>query len=69
MHQLDDKQQEVIIRRFGLHGYDNSTLEQVGKDLQITRERVRQIQLDALKRLRRIMEMEGGSKELYLQSS
>ena len=69
LHQLEAKQQEVIIRRFGLHGHDNSTLEQVGKDLQITRERVRQIQLDALKRLRRIMEMEGGSKELYLQSS
>jgi RNA polymerase nonessential primary-like sigma factor len=67
--QLEAKQQEVIVRRFGLHGHDNSTLEQVGKDLHITRERVRQIQLDALKRLRRIMEMEGGSRELFLQSS
>jgi len=66
--QLETKQQEVIVRRFGLHGHDNSTLEQVGKDLQITRERVRQIQLDALKRLRRILEMDGGSRELFLQS-
>lgn len=69
LNQLEVKQQEVIVRRFGLHGHDNATLEQVGKDLHITRERVRQIQLDALKRLKRIMETEGGSKELFLQSS
>jgi len=69
LSQLEAKQQAVIVRRFGLHGHDNSTLEQVGKDLQITRERVRQIQLDALKRLRRILEMEGASSELFLQSS
>ena len=67
--QLESKQQEVIVRRFGLHGHDNATLEQVGEALDITRERVRQIQLDALKRLRRILEMEGGSRDLYLQSS
>ena len=69
LNQLETKQQAVIVRRFGLHGHDNSTLEQVGKDLHITRERVRQIQIDALKRLRRIMENEGGSKELFLQGS
>ena len=69
LNQLEFKQQEVIVRRFGLHGHDNSTLEQVGKDLHITRERVRQIQLDALKRLRRILETDGGSKELFLQTS
>ena len=69
LDQLEAKQQEVIVRRFGLHGHDNSTLEQVGKDLHITRERVRQIQLDALKRLRRILEMDGASKELLMQSS
>jgi len=67
--QLDAKQQAVIVRRFGLHGHDITTLERVGEELEITRERVRQIQLDALKRLRRILEMEGGSRELYLQSS
>lgn len=69
LDQLESKQQAVIVRRFGLHGHDNATLEQVGEELQLTRERVRQIQLDALKRLRRILEMEGGSQELYLQSS
>ena len=58
---LNDKQREVVERRFGLHGYENSTLEQVAHELGVTRERVRQIQMDALKRLRIILEKEGFS--------
>jgi RNA polymerase nonessential primary-like sigma factor len=60
---LNDKQREVVERRFGLHGYENSTLEQVANELGVTRERVRQIQMDALKRLRGILEQEGFSIE------
>ena len=56
---LNDKQREVVERRFGLHGYENATLEQVANELGVTRERVRQIQMDALKRLRSILENEG----------
>ena len=56
---LNDKQREVVERRFGLHGYENATLEQVANELGVTRERVRQIQMDALKRLRAILENEG----------
>ena len=48
---LNEKQREVVERRFGLHGYENSTLEQVANELGVTRERVRQIQMDALRRL------------------
>lgn len=58
---LNDKQREVVERRFGLHGYENSTLEQVANELGVTRERVRQIQMDALKRLRIILEKDGFS--------
>ena len=58
---LNEKQREVVERRFGLHGYENSPLEQVGNELGVTRERVRQIQMDALKRLRGILEQEGFS--------
>ena len=58
---LNDKQREVVERRFGLHGYENSTLEQVANELGVTRERVRQIQMDALKRLRGILEQDGFS--------
>ncbi len=60
---LNDKQREVVERRFGLHGYEHSTLEQVAAELGVTRERVRQIQMDALKRLRSILEQDGFSVE------
>jgi len=58
---LNDKQREVVERRFGLHGYEHSTLEQVAAELGVTRERVRQIRMDALKRLRHILEQDGFS--------
>ncbi len=60
---LSAKQREVVERRFGLHGYKISTLEEVGNEIGVTRERVRQIQMDALKRLREILESEGFSSE------
>ncbi len=62
--QLNDKQREVLERRFGLHGYDSLTLEQVGDEIGVTRERVRQIQLEALKRLREILVKEGFNAEM-----
>jgi len=56
---LSDKQRAVVERRFGLHGRRCLTLEQIGREIGVTRERVRQIQLDALKNLRRMMESHG----------
>lgn len=61
LEQLDSKQREVLVRRFGLHGHEKSTLEEVGRELGVTRERVRQIQMEALKRMRRILEGSGFS--------
>ena len=66
MMQLNDKQREVVDRRFGLHGYDTATLEEVGNEIGVTRERVRQIQLEALKRLREILENDGYTGETLL---
>jgi RNA polymerase nonessential primary-like sigma factor len=63
LDELTDKQQEVISRRFGLRGYPMSTLEEVGQEIGLTRERVRQIQVEALKRMRELMEKEGLSGE------
>jgi len=63
LYQLNEKQREVVERRFGLNSRDISTLEEVGNELGVTRERVRQIQMEALKRLREIMEREGYSVE------
>ena len=65
--QLSDKQREVVERRFGLHGYQVSTLEEVGREIGVTRERVRQIQMDALKRLKKILEAEGFSIDALLK--
>jgi RNA polymerase nonessential primary-like sigma factor len=67
LNKLNDKQREVVERRFGLHGYENSTLEQVANELGVTRERVRQIQIDALRRLRNILEQDGYSIETIFQ--
>ena len=64
--ELDKKQREVVERRFGLHGYRRATLEQIGNEIGVTRERVRQIQLDALKNLRTMMENEGISGDSIL---
>ncbi len=65
--QLTAKQREVVERRFGLRGLDVATLEEVGNILGVTRERVRQIQIEALKRLRGVMEREGFSMETILK--
>ncbi len=59
LDELPEKQREVVSRRFGLRGYESSTLEEVGREIGLTRERVRQIQVEALRRLRSIMETEG----------
>ncbi len=60
---LNDKQRQVVEQRFGLKGDDVATLEEVGARIGVTRERVRQIQVEALKKLRKILEKEGISME------
>ena len=64
LHELTDKQREVISRRFGLNGCDSDTLENVGREIGLTRERVRQIQIEALRRLRSILAKEGVAKDI-----
>lgn len=63
LQELADKQREVVCRRYGLLGYEIETLEQVAKELGVTRERVRQIQMDGLKKMRVAIENEGYSAE------
>jgi len=63
---LSDKQCEVIIRRFGLKGHEAATLEEVGQEIGLTRERVRQIQMEALKRLRKLLDRQGISMEAVI---
>jgi RNA polymerase nonessential primary-like sigma factor len=66
VYELDEKQRAVVERRFGLHGHRRATLERIGSDIGVTRERVRQIQLDALKNLREMMEAAGLSGDAIL---
>jgi RNA polymerase nonessential primary-like sigma factor len=59
LEQLTPQQREVVQHRYGLNGHGRKTLEEVGSLLGVTRERVRQIQLAALSRLRDISSREG----------
>ncbi|MES2212273.1 MAG: RNA polymerase sigma factor RpoS [Pseudomonadota bacterium] len=52
LDQLNEKQRIILSHRFGLRGYEEATLEDVGKSVGLTRERVRQIQVEALHQLR-----------------
>ncbi|WP_309684542.1 sigma-70 family RNA polymerase sigma factor [Armatimonas sp.] len=54
LSQLSDREREVLSMRFGLEGEAPCTLEEVGQQLHVTRERVRQIELRAIKKLRRL---------------
>ncbi|NMP29933.1 RNA polymerase sigma factor RpoS [Thalassotalea sp. M1531] len=65
--ELNGKQREVLARRFGLMGYEAATLEDVGTEIGLTRERVRQIQVEALKRLRDILSQQDLSIESIFQ--
>jgi RNA polymerase nonessential primary-like sigma factor len=59
MQQLSKQQREVVEHRYGLNGHGRRTLEEVGELLGVTRERVRQVQLAAIARLRDISSREG----------
>ena len=63
---LSNREKEVLEGRFGLHDRDQETLEVLSDRLGLTRERVRQIQNEALSKLRRHMSRNGISKEALL---
>jgi len=52
---LEPREAEIIKLRFGLDGYDELTLEEVGQKFRVTRERVRQLQNIALSKMRKAM--------------
>lgn len=64
LENLNEKQRSILIQRFGLYGFEESTLEEVGQKVGLTRERVRQIQVEALKHLRDVLENQGIETEV-----
>jgi RNA polymerase nonessential primary-like sigma factor len=66
VEQLPEKQRGVIERRYGLNGAEVATLEAIAADMDLTRERVRQIQIEALTHLRRIIKRGGVTRDSLL---
>ena len=64
LEELPEKQREVVVRRFGLLNHQQETLDQVGREVGLTRERVRQIQIDALRRLNDMLKQNGLSSDI-----
>jgi RNA polymerase nonessential primary-like sigma factor len=65
LDQLNEKQRAVISRRFGLRGFESATLEDVGAEIGLTRERVRQIQVEALDCLKDMLRQRGLTPEVF----
>ena len=66
LSELSDRQRRVIERRYGLNGREVATLEELARELEVTRERVRQIQAEALDKLRARLRVHGLSREALL---
>ena len=67
LNHLTENQRTVIAMRFGLRGYDASTLESIGQQIGLTRERVRQIQIEAMKKLAKIARSQDVTPELLFE--
>jgi RNA polymerase primary sigma factor len=63
---VDDREREILVQRFGLKGNERHTLEQVARHFDITRERVRQIEHAALKKIRVRVKLEQDKLEDYI---
>jgi RNA polymerase nonessential primary-like sigma factor len=66
---LTENQRTVISMRFGLRGFDASTLESIGEQIGLTRERVRQIQIEAMKKLGKIAKSENITRDLLFSEN
>ncbi|HNX69070.1 MAG TPA: RNA polymerase sigma factor RpoD/SigA [Candidatus Omnitrophota bacterium] len=63
---LDDREKEILSRRFGLDDHNPHTLEEVAQHFGVTRERIRQIEFVVLKKIRAQLTLEGDHFENYL---
>lgn len=63
LSELSAKQRQVLSLRYGLYGHEISTLEDISAQMQLTRERIRQIQIEALRKLRKFIQQSGIVRE------
>jgi RNA polymerase nonessential primary-like sigma factor len=68
LDKLTEPQRTILSMRFGLRGHDAMTLEEIGERVELTRERVRQIQLEAMKKLASMAKSSDVSRELLFSS-
>jgi len=69
-NELTDREQDVLMRRFGLHGKGKETLENIGNIHSLTRERIRQIETTSVKKLRKLQKLDeyiSNLKEVIVQ--
>jgi RNA polymerase nonessential primary-like sigma factor len=66
LSELSERQRTVIERRYGLNGRDTATLEDLAGEIGVTRERVRQIQAEALEKLRARLKRRGLDRDALL---
>ena len=67
--QLPEKHREIICRRYGVCGYDEQTLDQIAIDFKLTKERIRQLQVIAIDKLKSILEKNNLTLESLLDCS
>jgi len=70
LNELNDRERDVLTRRFGLHGQIKQTLEEIGRVHKLTRERIRQIEVSGIKKLRLLENLEtfiSGLKKVIIQ--
>ncbi len=63
LNYLNDNEKEIIVKRYGLNGEEPATLESIGNDFGITRERVRQIEKRVIAKLQRLVKSKKFKKE------
>lgn len=68
LHYLEERERSILTYRYGLDGNRPKTLEEVSAIIGRTRERVRQIQMQALKKLRSLLENEDDLKEAHARA-
>ena len=65
---MSPREQRILKLRFGLSGVDEKTLEEVGQQFGVTRERIRQIQDEALKKLKKRIQQRDRKQEEFAKA-